>query len=572
MAEVVYTLGQSLTGDDATYFNSTYSSSQGWHNVGRHVTSATGPWSGYRFDLSPLSDVDPTTISAVSMRLVSNTTSANGFDTNMVIEQAPAAAWSNNATDRPREREQANNDTTNPPVRWNDRTAIGAGGVAVTSPDISERVKAALTTGSWNYASDRLGILLGTVGAGENCYCQMVSRDGTTTGHRPQLLVTVTTSELPQTVTPTGVASEETFGVPWTYEATENISYHDGIGSSVRREFKIFTPTTPAPEGGWPIISWTHGGSYYGGSNSPSNPFIEACVTNGWAIVAPIYKFTAYNAIIGNTTTGYTHPYPVQDMICYYKHIIDNAATYNLNPDIFVITGESAGGHIAMEAALFLLNTDRDSFSMVYQGTNTNRQAIYPDLDISQGRTDLPTPKGIFSWAGPVDMVSAFNNGIADQAISVYLGGRPNDVWTPAVEGEGSINEYIEATAGTIFAGRTATRPHVPIGYCQHTDDPLIPTVAGLTQLTEALDAVGYDTSTGSGVVNMAGFSYRSVSYGDAFSSHGAIMSVPNIAFFVSWMTALMNTLETTHAPTEGLAWPHPKAPNVGVGKLWPRS
>jgi hypothetical protein len=542
MPDISYNLGQATGADDASYYNGVFTNTQTWHWIGKHNNAAVGPWSGYRFNLAPLAGIDINNITNVVLKMTSNNIAATGFDTNIVVEQTPSVQWANTTLNRPREREQANNDTTNPPVRW----TVGsvAARVQYTSPDLSARVKAALGNGTWNYSTDRLGVLLGTPGGTAGTYItQMISFNSTVAAYRPVLAVTVTIASNSQTYNLTAVPSTSQTPAPFLYNRTLNISYHDGIGNSTRRLFNLYTPPGTAPVGGWPLVTWVHGGSYNGGNNVPPTAFIKACVQNGWAIAAPSYKVTNFNILL-NTNIGWTHPHPVQDYICFLKHLATNASTYKINADKMVSTGESAGGHIAMESALLLRDSNRDTYPMAYQGYNTNRSAVYPYLNVTQGRTSLPVTQGIFSFAGPVDLqVVHSTTAVLPVAVSVYFGARPNDYFPTGINKESFINDYLLSTTGSVYDSRTPTAPDIPIAYAEHTDDRVVVPNGGLTPLRNALTAVGYDTTAANGTVNVNGLSYRSVTYGNATNAHPQIMSTQNIAFFVSWMTAVMAAL-----------------------------
>ena len=547
-----YTLSQLVTTDDATFFNGAPGDAN-WQWVGRHNTATTGPWSGYRFDLSPLAGVNVNNITSVVITFKANIAAPLGIDSNIIVEQTPAAIWTGSTANRTRERFQANNMTTNPPVRWT-TGAIVAGGT-VPTPNLADRVKAALNNGSWNYATDRLGVICGTVGGGAGTLtAQLWSRNVSTVSLRPVMTVSVSTVIEPPppgdvTIPVSAYQNANTFGNP-VFPSSQvqllNQSYHDLIGNPNNRTFNLWKPPGATPVGGWPTVVWVHGGSFIGGGNTPNSAFRTICANNGWAIASPQYKFTKTDIFSNNI--GWTHTSPVQDVICFLKHIVTNKGSLGLNTDLMVMTGESAGGHIGLEAALLLEDANRDTYPMSYRGVNTNRNAIFPFLNVTQGRTGLPTGliKGMFSWAGPVDLRvvhSSAATGLAKTAMCLYLGQKGNLSFPTATNGEGNLNDYISSKVGSCYDARPLTAPPWPIGYAEHTDDIVVPPLAGLTPLRAALNVVGYDTTAANGVVNLDGLSYRSASYGDAWNAHGAIMNAPQMEFFRLWMTELMASL-----------------------------
>ncbi|EDY83479.1 hypothetical protein VDG1235_3106 [Verrucomicrobiia bacterium DG1235] len=87
---------------------------------------------------------------------------------------------------------------------------------------------------------------------------------------------------------------------------------------------------TPAP-----LIVWTHGGAWRGGTKDSVG--IEAMTERGWAIASVEYRLS----------TEAPFPALIHDIKAAIRYLRANAAELHLDPNTFVIAGDSAGGHLA---------------------------------------------------------------------------------------------------------------------------------------------------------------------------------------------------------------------------------
>ena len=307
-------------------------------------------------------------------------------------------------------------------------------------------------------------------------------------------------------------------------------SYHDGIGSSIRRTFNLYSSANTAPFGGYRVIVWIHGGSFIGGSNVPNQYMIQACLRNGYAIAAPLYKVV--DGVFPNVTTSYPHPHAIQDIVCFTKHIIDNKLTYKINTDNLIGSGESAGGHIALDAALCLDDPNINSYSMAAVSANPNRFADYPSLNITEGRNITGVSyKAIFSWVGPVSIerTHALTHDLTKPAVLSYLGTSS----MASVRGEGDLDGYIvgklkpryssvqNLITGTesigVYRSKEPTKPSFPIGHASMVDDDTVRNGAGVSPLIAALVNLPYEICdySSTGKISKNGLTFKRSCYGD---------------------------------------------------------
>lgn len=320
-------------------------------------------------------------------------------------------------------------------------------------------------------------------------------------------------------------------------------SYHDGIGDATRRVIDIYTPASTPPVDGWPIMMFVHGGAFYDGDEEDigapgGTKYMADTLGAGFAVVSVSYKLTDGNILL-DTNVGWTHPAPVQDVLCAAKYVVDNAETLGLDGRAVAISGYSAGGHIVLEAALAAQDANRDTYDMVWRGPNTtqNRYTEYPNLDMTQGRT-VPTFIGVASWAGPVMLSDTYeHNPIIPPFINIYYGRYPNSTYSPgAVDYEADLDKYITGDDTSVYASHTPTAPDFPIAFSADTADITVPISGSITALVAALDTVGYDTSAPNGTVASGAALSRNVYTGNG---HDWMMIQYNREWYRDWLTAL---------------------------------
>lgn len=111
-----------------------------------------------------------------------------------------------------------------------------------------------------------------------------------------------------------------------------------------------------------PTLVYIHGGGWLGGNKESITPFIIAYLQKGWNVVNVEYR----------TGEG-TAPMAVDDCMEAIRWITRNAKNFNIDPGHMVISGESAGGHLALITGL--LNSIPGSHKY-YSGDSLKIKAI----------------------------------------------------------------------------------------------------------------------------------------------------------------------------------------------------
>jgi acetyl esterase/lipase len=122
------------------------------------------------------------------------------------------------------------------------------------------------------------------------------------------------------------------------YRIVPNVVY--GVADNFETKLDLYLPRgqqTPAP-----TLIQIHGGGWVGGNKEANAlrflPYLEM----GWAVVNVQYR-------LGQVGLA---PAAVEDSLCALRWVIRNAEQYGLDPARVVVTGYSAGGHLALTTGI----------------------------------------------------------------------------------------------------------------------------------------------------------------------------------------------------------------------------
>lgn len=221
----------------------------------------------------------------------------------------------------------------------------------------------------------------------------------------------------------------------WT--KTSDLPY--GFGN--RQVLDLYVPTATAPNYGWPIILWAHGGFGLSGDKGDiPEGFVTEAALNGWAVASVNYVLSHGDSIENVPPDNGVYPawnanadtarYPTQalDMKLAAIWLGDKGTVlsggngdYDIRGDQIVATGESFGGWPAMAAALTReLTDDGQGVDLTLAGNTALGYPNEPD----------PTFLAAYTWAGPVDWWGAMENDPTDGAWNLLNTGRGNVIST----------------------------------------------------------------------------------------------------------------------------------------------
>jgi acetyl esterase/lipase len=160
-------------------------------------------------------------------------------------------------------------------------------------------------------------------------------RNGMMALHLVALFLTVTTVAL-AAETPPGPPPGPPISVTPSHG---NVVYVPGSTQPMHK-LDIYTPTTPKPAGGYPLLVYVHGGGFArGDKSSPGDDFrtVLKALDKGYMVSSVNYRLSGTDKA----------PAQVVDVKAAVRFLRANAATYGFNADKIALVGVSAGASIA---------------------------------------------------------------------------------------------------------------------------------------------------------------------------------------------------------------------------------
>lgn len=202
--------------------------------------------------------------------------------------------------------------------------------------------------------------------------------------------------------TPKYVTNPE-FSASYTYNYASSPANYN-------RRLDLYIPTGTPPEGGWPIVCWAHGGFFVYGTRKdlPTN-WRNDLLGRGYAVATIQYVKSADDLVFdydpyGTNDLGGRYPSYIIDFkrACAWLRDTNNSA-WQINKNKMIAAGFSAGGYIALAAAMSK-NLDDDGYGNKLRIKEAQKlgTTVAPWADNYTGED--PSFIGCISYAGPVDM------------------------------------------------------------------------------------------------------------------------------------------------------------------------
>jgi acetyl esterase/lipase len=181
------------------------------------------------------------------------------------------------------------------------------------------------------------------------------------------------------------------------------------------RRVDVYVPDGTPPDGGWPLLMWAHSGFFSDGSKSDlPTQWRNEMLANGYAIASVDYVKTTIDPIPSYDSYGTSdtdgpgfarYPSFIVDFKVATHFMKTNHATYSINPDKVFATGYSAGGYLALAAAMTKgLSVDSGGTKLTIAGATSDGNAWGAGLSVSD-----PSYLGCMVFAAPIDMDLARN-------------------------------------------------------------------------------------------------------------------------------------------------------------------
>lgn len=173
-------------------------------------------------------------------------------------------------------------------------------------------------------------------------------------------------------------------------ECIKDIVYSKADGIDLK--LNVYRPKGLPKGASCPTVLFVHGGAWIIGSkDNQGKPLANRLAAHGWVVVSTNYRLSP----------RFTFPAHIIDVKSAIRWIREHGKEYGANPDFIVITGGSAGGHLASLAAL----TPNDpQYQPGFEHVDTRVQACVPFY----GAYDFTDRQGIWKHTLLVPMVERF--------------------------------------------------------------------------------------------------------------------------------------------------------------------
>ena len=170
-----------------------------------------------------------------------------------------------------------------------------------------------------------------------------------------------------------------------------NITYRQANGV----ELKIDVYQSRNQNGPSPTFVYYHGGGWVGGSKEANVLRLLPYLEKGWSAVNVQYR-------LGDVSLA---PAAVEDSLCALRWVGRNAEEYGFDPERIVVSGNSAGGHLALTTGI-----------------------TPPEAELDRQCLGSVTPKvaAIVNWYGITDVADLLDGPNQKSYAVRWLGGQPN--------------------------------------------------------------------------------------------------------------------------------------------------
>jgi acetyl esterase/lipase len=178
---------------------------------------------------------------------------------------------------------------------------------------------------------------------------------------------------------------------PTEYQVFPNLTYL--VASNYEVKLDIYQRrglTTPQP-----TIIFMHGGFWAAGTKEASLMSLMPWFEMGWNVVNVEYRLARVALA----------PAAVEDCLCALRYVAAQAKTYNIDVNRLVVTGESAGGHLALTTG------------MIPESAGLDRECA---------GAALPKVAAIINWYGITDVADVIDGPHRANLAAQWLGSLPN--------------------------------------------------------------------------------------------------------------------------------------------------
>jgi len=226
------------------------------------------------------------------------------------------------------------------------------------------------------------------------------------------------------------------------YVVQANITYLTASGYESKLDLYRRRTTTPQP-----TLVFYHGGGWIGGTKEASFMSIMPWLEMGWNVVNVEYRMARVALAPG----------AVEDAQCALRFVVNQAKNYNIDTNRIVVSGESAGGHLALAVGMIPASA---GFTNICAGGG-----------FTGSDTSIPKVAAIINWYGITDVVDMLGGPNARAYAQEWLGSLAN---REAVARSVSPITYVRADLPPILSIQGDQDPIVPYSQNVRLRDALV--------------------------------------------------------------------------------------------------
>ena len=166
------------------------------------------------------------------------------------------------------------------------------------------------------------------------------------------------------------------------YASLANITYTVAGGRDLKLD--VYRPRVPGPPR--PTLVFIHGGGWVAGAKEDAVLWLVPWLEAGWSAVNVEYRLARQAHA----------PAAVEDVRCAMRWVFRYAQDHGFDPARIVVSGDSAGGHLALMAAMLPASAGLDRACTVPYPAGTNSWASLPEWTV--------TPAAVVNWYGITDV------------------------------------------------------------------------------------------------------------------------------------------------------------------------
>lgn len=212
------------------------------------------------------------------------------------------------------------------------------------------------------------------------------------------------------------------------FRTIPNVTYLTANNWDAKLDVYVPRGAAAAPN---PTLIYVHGGGWVGGAKETSMLAFLPYLETGWSVVNVEYRLARVSLA----------PAAVEDCRCALRWVIRNAKQYNFDTNKIVVTGHSAGGHLALTTG------------MLPAAAGLDRQC--------PGNEELKVA-AIVNWFGITDVVDLLDGANKQDYAVAWLAGMPN---REEVARRASPLTYVRAGLPPIITIHGDADPTVPYSH-----------------------------------------------------------------------------------------------------------